>query len=278
MEKKHIITKASGEIQQFDKSKLENSLRKSGASTENVSKIIAEILPLLTDGISTRKIYSKAYSILKQKNRSSAARYSLKKAIMDLGPTGFPFEHLIGQLLKQQGFEVLVGQIVQGQCIQHEVDVVATSGNKQYLVECKFYNDAGKYANVQVPLYIHSRVNDIIKKRSALPEYKDLNFYGWIVTNTRFTTDAVDYGRCAGLNLMSWDYPVGHSLKDMIEKNGFYPVTALTTLEKIYKLELLKRDIVLCRQIKEKPELLELIGITGNKLKKVLDEVNDLCV
>ena len=77
---------------------------------------------------------------------------------------------------------------------------------------------------------------------------------------------------------MSWDYPVGHSLKDMIEKNGFYPVTALTTLEKIYKLELLKRDIVLCRQIKEKPELLEIIGVTGNKLKKVLDEVYDLCV
>lgn len=278
MEKKSIIIKASGDKQQFDKSKLENSLRKSGASTEDVSKIISEILPWLSDGVSTGKIYSKAYSILKQKNRSSAARYSLKKAIMDLGPTGFPFEHLIGQLFKHQGFEVLVGQIVQGQCIQHEVDVVATSGNKQYLVECKFYNDPGKYANVQVPLYIHSRVNDIIKKRSTQPEYKDLNFYGWIVTNTRFTNDAADYGRCAGLNLMSWDYPIGHSLKDMIEKNGFYPITALTTLEKFYKQELLKRDIVLCRQIKEKPELLEMTGITGNKLKKVLSEVNDLCV
>ncbi|GAB1371945.1 hypothetical protein MASR1M45_20070 [Candidatus Kapaibacterium sp.] len=275
--KNTIVVKSTGDKEFFDPEKLVSSLKKSGAEPNVINQILQDIESWLFTGISTKEIYKKAFSLLKKSKYSSAARYSLKKAIMELGPSGFPFEQFIGALLRYQGFDVKVGQTVEGQCITHEVDVIATSNNKQYLVECKFYNTQGKFANVHVPLYIHSRVNDIIRKRSGLPEFKDLNFYGWIVTNTRFTSDAEAYGKCAGLQLMSWDFPAGHSLKNMVEKNGFYPITALSSLEKFHKQLLISREIVLCRQIVESPKVLDITGMKPNKIKKVLEEATELC-
>jgi hypothetical protein len=271
------ITKATGEKETFQSEKLTESLKRAGANEKLIADIVAEVEKWLTEGVSTKKIYAKAFTLLRKKRRSFAARYSLKNALMDLGPTGYPFEHFVGQIFAIQGFDTKVGQQVQGQCVQHEVDVVATHNQTQYLVECKFYNTQDKHANVQVPLYIRSRVNDIEAKRSRLPEYNNFKFYGWIVTNTRFTSDAMDYGKCSGLHLVSWDYPKGHSLKDMIETYQMFPVTVLTELNKREKQQLMDKGIVNCRQLVINPKVLEGIGVSKPKLSKVMDEVNDLC-
>jgi len=271
------ITKATGEKETFQSEKLKQSLQRAGANNELINSIVLEIESWITEGVTTKKIYAKAFALLRKKRNGYAARYSLKNALMELGPTGYPFEHFVGQIFEIQGFETKVGQLVQGQCVQHEVDVVASQNHTQYLVECKFYNTQDKHANVQVPLYIRSRVNDIEAKRKQLPEYNGYTFYGWIVTNTRFTTDAMDFGKCSGLHLVSWDYPKGHSLKDMIEQYRMFPITALTELNKREKQQLMDKGVVLCRQIVSNPKVLEDIGIKKPKIIKVLDEANDLC-
>ena len=271
------ITKATGEKESFQSEKLTESLKRAGANEKLIADIVAEVENWLTEGVSTKKIYAKAFNLLRKKRRSFAARYSLKNALMDLGPTGYPFEQFVGQIFAIQGFDTMVGQLVQGQCVQHEVDVVASQNHTQYLVECKFYNTQDKHANVQVPLYIRSRVNDIEAKRKQLPEFNGYTFYGWIVTNTRFTTDAMDFGKCSGLHLVSWDYPKGHSLKDMIDKYRMFPITTLTELNKREKQQLMDKGVVLCRQVVSNPKVLEDIGIKKPKITKVLDEANDLC-
>lgn len=271
------IIKATGEKESFQSEKLTESLRRAGANEKLIADIVAEVEGWLTEGVSTKKIYTKAFTLLRKKRRSFAARYSLKNALMDLGPTGYPFEHFVGQIFAIQGFDTTVGQLVQGQCVQHEVDVVASQNHTQYLVECKFYNTQDKHANVQVPLYIRSRVNDIEAKRKQLPEFNGYTFYGWIVTNTRFTEDAMDFGKCSGLHLVSWDYPKGHSLKDMIDTYRMFPITTLTELNKREKQQLMDKGVVLCRQIVSNPKVLEDIGISKPKITKVLDEANDLC-
>lgn len=277
MTKLTLVKKASGESEPFSRTKLEESLRRSGANSSAINDVVEEILGWLEDGTTTKKIYTKAFSLLQKKRSSMAARYSLKKALMELGPTGYPFEHFVGQIFEHQGFDVSVGQIVQGQCVKHEVDVIASHNSKQYIVECKYYNSQGKYANVKVPLYIRSRVNDIIAKRSGLPEFNKYSFHGWIVTNTRFTSDAMDFGRCSGLHLISWDYPKGHSLKDMIEKAKFFPITALTKLTKKEKQTLMEKGIVLCRQINKDPSVLNNISLSSKKTEMILKEIEDLC-
>ncbi len=277
MTQQTLITKASGEKEPFSKEKLENSLKRAGADNEAIGKISDDISKWLSEGVSTKKIYRQAFRLLKKRKSGTAARYKLKKAIMELGPTGYPFEHFMGQLIKHYGFEIEVGRTVQGQCVQHEVDVVATGNGRQIFVECKFFNSQGKQANVRVPLYIHSRLNDIVKKRESLPEYGKLKFQGWIVTNTRFTSDAIDYGKCAGLHLISWDYPAGHSLREMIEKEGFFPITALTTINKKQKQVLLDKGIVLCRQICQDHSVVNQLEITLQKRERILEEVNGIC-
>jgi len=277
MTKLPIVKKATGESELFSKSKLEESLKRSGATRSAINDVVEEIVGWIEDGTTTKKIYSKAFALLQKKRSSTAARYSLKKALMELGPTGYPFEHFVGQIFEHQGFSVEVGQVIQGQCVKHEVDVIASYNNKQYIVECKFYNSQGKFANVKVPLYIRSRVNDIIAKRSGLPEFNKYSFHGWIVTNTRFTSDAMDFGRCSGLHLISWDYPKGHSLKDMIEKAKFFPITTLTQLTKKEEQVLMEKGVVLCRQINKEPSVLDLINLSSSKRQSLLKEIEDLC-
>lgn len=271
-----MILKASGEEEAFDSGKLLNSLRRAGTPENLAREIAQDILSHIEQGMTTRAIYKKAFDMLRKRKRSNAARYSLKKAIMELGPTGYPFEHFVAQVLAQHGFEIKVGQVLQGRCVTHEVDVVATHNNTQYLVECKFYNSQGKYASVQVPLYVRSRVNDIIEFREKLPEYKETRFFGWVVTNTRFTDDALSYGRCAGLHMLSWDLPREKSLKDMIESAGLFPVTVLTGLSGKQKEKILGKDIVLCRQLRENLEILDEIGIEPAKKRSILKELEEL--
>lgn len=272
-----LIKKASGELQPFSSSKLENSLRRAGAEDELIQEIVKDVQSWLTEGMTTRNIYARAFILLRRKKRSLAARYSLKNAIMQLGPTGFPFEQFIGQVFKQQGFDVLVGQEINGKCVTHEVDVIATANGTQRLVECKYYNSQDKFASVQVPLYIRSRVDDIIKMRKSMPEFKDLSFEGWIVTNTRFTSDALSFGTCSGLNLLSWNHPQENGLKDLIEQFSVFPITTLTLLTKAEKQILIDKDIVHCRQLLQHPEILNSLDLKDDKRRKIMEEVSDLC-
>lgn len=271
-----FITKASGEKEAFNVEKLKNSMRRAGADEEIIKQIAEDISSWIYDGITTQKIYGRAFSLLRKKGKYAASRYKLKKAIMELGPTGFPFEHFIGKILKVQGFETEVGQVLNGKCVTHEVDVIATQDKKQYFVECKYGTSPGKIFSVQVPLYIRSRVNDIIDKRKEDEQFSGFTFYGWIVTNTRFSTDAINYGACSGLHLLSWDYPFQNGLKDIIDRRKIFPITVLHNLTIAQKQQLMKKGIVICRQIRENPNALEPFQIKPRKLKNLMKEINDL--
>jgi len=273
-----LIEKASGELQEFNPEKLRSSLKKSGTDDVLSDEIVEEIIKQLQPGTTTNEIYRRAFELLRRRKRSNAARYSLKKAIMELGPTGYPFEQFLGQVLAHNGFEVKVGQVLQGRCVTHEIDVVATQNHTQYLVECKFYNSPGKYASVQVPLYVRSRVNDIIEFREKLPEYSQTRFYGWVVTNTRFTDDALQYGRCAGLHMLSWDLPREKSLKEMVESAGLFPVTALTGLNHKQKEMLMSKNVVLCKQLITNPGMLGELGLTETRYRQIISEAEELCL
>lgn len=277
MHNKRLVKKVSGETEPFSQQKLENSLRKAGASDETIDSIVANIKNWVYEGVSTHKIYARAFGLLRKKRGGTAARYKLKKAMLELGPTGFPFEHFIGELMKHLGFEVKTGQIIQGMCVQHEVDVVATNHKIQCLMECKFHNSPEKISNVQVPLYIRSRMNDIIERRKKETEFSELEFEGWVVTNTRFSSDAIDYGKCSGLKMLSWDFPENNSLKDLVERYHIFPITALVHLNKKQKLTLTEKGIVLCRQLWQQKEILDELGLNYTNKRKVMEELAALC-
>jgi hypothetical protein len=272
-----IITKASGENQPFSEKKLLSSLIRSGTTEEMALTIIDELRPRLYTGVSTKKIYKWAFALLKDRSKHLAAKYHLKRAIMELGPSGFPFEKYVAELLKQMGYQTKTGIIVKGKCVNHEVDVAAEKGEHHFMVECKYHNQSGTVSDVKIPLYIQARFQDVEDSWKKMPGHQTKYHQGWVVTNTKFTKDAISYGSCAGLRLIGWDYPAKQSLKDLIDDLGVYPITCLTTLKKSEKVALLSKQIVLCKELHDHETLLSSIGINSTRMKAVLQESDQLC-
>lgn len=268
------ITKADGEREAFDAEKLRGSLSRSGASPKTIDAILSHIGDELREGATTTEIYAHAFSYLTQHEEAPvAARYSLKRAIFDLGPSGFPFEQFVAALLRAKGYRAETGLALTGKCAPHEVDVLAEKGGRKMGIEVKFHNTPGTKTDLKDALYVFARFEDL----KATHDDRSHVDEGWLVTNTRFTRSAIRYGRCAGLNMLGWDYPHNRGLLSLIEETGLHPLTCLTTLPDSEKRMLLDKNIVLCRDIKT-PHLLESYGIGGKRAETVLKEAAHVCV
>ena len=271
------IIKSSGEKAKFSLNKLKASLNRIGADEQTVNQIIDKVRDELYQGISTREIYNRAFALLKKKKSYLASKYKLKKAIYELGPTGFPFERFVSAILKYSGYKTEVNKTLQGKCVTHEIDVIAHKSKETSVIECKFHSEEGLNCNVKIPLYINSRYNDVKAFWNANPKNGTKLTKGWVVTNTRFTQDAMQYGNCVNLYLLSWDYPKNDGLKDRIDRLGLYPITVSTLLTNREKQFLLSRDVVLCRELIGDVFYLDHLGVSEVRKEKILNEIKMLC-
>jgi hypothetical protein len=273
------VIKATGERETFDLSKLKRSLNNAGAQPPIINSVIndLEVGGYFKDGMSTKKIYREAYRLLKQKSARIAGRYKLKEALLDLGPSGYPFEILISELFRKLGYRTQVGQVVKGKCVSHEVDVIAIKGDEHLIMECKFHNRQNHRSNVTIPLYVRSRFVDINSAWIKQPELKNKTHTGWVVTNTRFTTDAEEYAQCVNLKLLSWSFPKNNGLKDLIGRTSLHPVTCLSVIDKSEKQLLLKNDIVLAKQICEDVQTLIRLGFSKKQAERIHREATEIC-
>lgn len=270
------VKKYSGELVPFDNQILRKALIRAGAKKNELSEIEQEVFFQIYEGISTKRIYQIAYDILKRRSKNVAGRYRLKKAIFDLGPSGYPFEKLMGRLFANQGYDVKVGEIIQGNCVSHEVDVIAENDTEIIMMECKFHRQQGRKSDVKVALYIKSRFDDIKAKIEKEGLYPNKKFIGFIATNTRFTDDATRYGTCAGLSLISWDFPYDNSLKDWLENTNYHLITQLSSGTQKVKQNLLEHDIVLCRDLIYNAAKMKEIGVPDSTIKKMIKEAKTI--
>lgn len=282
------ITKETGEIEKFDFKKLEESLIRSGAVQTTADKIARTIMDDLKDGVcdpdseqgavcTIHQIYHKAFDMLKETSRAVAARYSLRRSLMEFGPTGFPFEEYVASIFKAKGFETITGQMVFGGCVPHEVDVIAWNKEKLIMAEVKYHNDHTGKSDLKTALYIKARYDDLKDNLFTYGNFPPRKIDEWyLITNTKFTETAVTYAKCKGLKLISWMYPENGNLLDMIEETKLHPITCLTTLTPNEKRDLLSRDIVICKTIYEKRQLLKDLGYSDAKIFKVMEEISQV--
>jgi hypothetical protein len=268
-----IVIKANGKREAFDVEKLRASLINSGAEDAVVEDVIDHVAPELRDGMSTSEIYKHAFSVLAQMNKKVAHSYSLRRAVMDLGPSGFPFEKFIAEVLKSKGYETVTDQIVLGGCVPHEVDVVAWNEKKLIMCEAKFHNELGTKSDLKVVLYVKARFDDL---KDNVYNYGGGNRKldeGWLITNTKFSSTAIHYGVCQNLVMIGWNYPENGNLQEMIEEGKLHPVTCLESLTQSEKGALLREGLVLASHILDKPG--ELARILGDHVdtEKVLEEI-----
>ncbi|MES2006753.1 MAG: ATP cone domain-containing protein [Patescibacteria group bacterium] len=272
-----LISKSDGTREPFAADKLVRSLSHAGASASVAQAIAHDIERELWNGITTQEIYSRAFKLLREHRKGVAARYSLKRSVMEFGPSGFPFEMYISELFRAEGFTTEVDQIVQGACVEHEVDVVIHKEKEIVYAEAKFHNTAGFKTDLKTVLYIQARITDLREAQRAKKLEEKIRINGLVVTNTKFTDKALQYASCQGLEVLGWDNPSGHTLHDRIEEKSLYPVTALTTLTPREKMALLSKKVVLCRNLPEQGSALREAGIVGKRADEVFEEVGALC-
>lgn len=261
----HVI-KANGQKEVFSEEKVRYSTQRAGIPAELQDQVVAHIRSKLYEGIPTSEVYYHITEFLTNSNKKyEKARYSLKQAIMDLGPTGYPFEDFVADIFKAMGYTTQTRVTLAGKCITHEIDVLAEKEEKKTLIEAKFHNSSGTRSEIHVPMYMKSRFEDV-KVKNTIDNVM-------IVTNTKATLDALAYSECMGIKIISWALPEAESLRDLIEKYNLHPITALTSLSQNQKQDLLNKHIVLCRDISANSAVLNDLHIPQERIDKILDEV-----
>ena len=235
---KPFIVKSSGEKERFSEKKLKTSLLRAGTTPRVARDASTFVSGGIFEGMSSDDIYRRALRYLISHDAPTAVKYSLKKAIFRLGPAGYMFEQYVARILQEDGYATDVGVTVAGKCVSYEIDVVATKGNKRLFVECKYHNNPGIKSDLKVALYVQARYEDILQARGRKDTFSN---EGWIVTNTKCTSQAISYAECVGLSIFAWRYPHGGGLESMIESKRLYPITILPSLS-LYALERLSQE------------------------------------
>lgn len=266
-----LITKADGTTEEFKASKLKNSLRKAGATKDEIVDIVVRIENELEEGMTTEVIYRQAFEYLRSTDAPAVARYSLRRAMFGLGPTGFPFEEFLARLFEAEGYVARTQVVLQGKCATHELDVAAYKADHSFVAEAKFHARPGLKSDLQVLLYSYARLLDLKEQKICAEDICGVKNL-LVVTNTKFTTTAIDYAECAGVDLLSWSYPAKNNLHDRIRATGLYPITVLQSLSPEQKNSLLKRNVIVCADILKNPNRLRHAHLSQKKTESVLAE------
>lgn len=271
-----VITKADGSREVFDPARLTSSLERSGAGAHSAQRIANAIVSTVTPGASSKEIYTRAFTLLRKEARPVAARYALRRALLELGPTGHPFEDFISHLYRKEGWQVETRKIIKGHCVSHEVDFYASHPEKNEFLaaELKYHNDPGYKTDLKVALYVKSRFEDIFAcdpAARACPIDR-----GILVTNTKFTSEAIAYAECAGVELLGWGYPLQESLFTRMTRVAVYPITALTGLSLAEKRLLIEHGSIAVDEIMKDRRSLDILHLPSERVGELLAEADGL--
>jgi hypothetical protein len=261
------VVKTNGEKELFSLKKVFESALRSGAKKEFALEIAEAAKKEAYDGIKTSEIFKLVSKKLRKDSLKSSLRFNLKRSIQELGPTGFPFEKYVCEIFKSLGFEVKINQLVPGNCIlDYEIDFVAKNGKTVYVGECKYRNLFGDIVDLKDSLANYARFLDILEG----PYFKNEKNNGMeiktiLVTNGKFTSKAVAYSGCKGVEILGWRNPQNKGLEYLVEEKALYPVTILPSLKGYMKEVLVENQIMLVKDFLN-------IDIVGFSAKTKLQE------
>jgi len=270
------IKKSSGRKELFSLGKFKRSLKQCTVPDELIEKIIKKVKkePHIK---TTKQLATFTLKELEKNNPALAALYNLKQALLLLGPTGYPFEQFVAKIFAAQNYTVKLNQVGHGFCINHELDLTAQKNKKLLIIECKFHNRQALKSDVKTPLYIKARFDDLQKAWKLKTPHTQEFHQAWIVTNTKFSSEALIYGKCVDLKMIDWSHPAKANLPILIQKYSLFPITTLTRLERPYQKALIKNNVVLCRDLPKNEKILTKAGMHSRERKQIIKDSKNLC-
>jgi len=227
------VINLEGKKELFSRRKIFRSAKNAGAPNEVAQEIAEEIGGRVYQGMKTSEIFRQIKSLLKKKAPTASLRFNLKEGMRKLGPTGFIFEKYVAEIFSTAGFFVKINQIIPGLCCNHEIDFLAEDSESLIFGECKYRNLGGGKVDLPIALQNYARFLDI-RNGPFLEEgrIKGKKARTMLVTNEKFTIEAINYSRCMETELLGWKYPKRGGLERLIEKNSLYPITILPSFKR----------------------------------------------
>jgi len=243
------VTKADGSKQLFDEEKIVRTCLRMGASREDAVQIAQQIERKLCEGISTRKILQMIYSLMRKQKPAIKHLFDLKYGISLMVPKP-EFEAFVRILLVHSGFKVEPNTILRGLCGEHEVDAIATKDGLTHFVEVKHHSSYHALTGLDESRIARAILEDVTEGYSnGLTRIKIDR--AMIVTNTRYSKHAINYGRCRDILQVGWASPESFGLREMVEKHRLYPLSCLRGLSAKVRLHLVEAGIVVIKQLLE---------------------------
>jgi hypothetical protein len=259
------VTKADGSKQPFDKQKIINTCLRLQATPEQAQSIADKIEARAYDGIPTKKILQMVFQYMKKYRPAIGYQIDLKQAIAMLRSKP-DFEIFVAKLFEAMGYEVETNLIIQGKCIEHEIDVVARKGDEIILVEVKHHVNHHTYSGLDVFLQLNSTLEDLkLGYESGKNNFKFTKAI--LICNTKVSDHGRRYALCRGLEFIAWKFPTEKGLERLIEDYKLYPITFLKEIEKDEAYKLADVGIVTVKQLLDDAEKISRkSGISKNRV------------
>lgn len=263
------VIKYSGGIEPFDPHKIEYTVQEAGGSKKLAREAVETVKKNFHKNMKTGEILNLLLKFLK-KEPGVSERYDLKRAVMSLGPSGFPFETFFANVLEHYGYKTKVGEKLIGNNVVYEIDIIAQKiGGKKFMIECKYHNKLGTMTKIQ-------KAEKTYRTFLKLQKYKFDQ--AWLATNTKCSQETINYAEKINLKITSWAYPKNNSLVMLIENKKLYPITILKSLPNHIKEKLYNSKILIARDLLEydTKKLKQITELTKEEIKETLQKVREI--
>ena len=260
----------------FSREKLCSSLTQIGAKEHVARHVCTLIDQSIQDEISTDEIFRRTRDYLYKIDPDLSALYALERGLSSLGPSGFAFEQYVAALFTEMGYQVQTNVYLKGEGVEHEIDVYAEKGNVVFISEAKYKNDFKLKTHIDHVMYADARLQDI--RRRAKREGDPREYYMWVITNTKFTDNAIHYAAHRDIQLLGWNYPPFINLMKLVSEKKLYPVTILPSITRSILKKLARKDLILVKYLIPftPDDMMEQFGASRRLAQKLVSEIHEL--
>ncbi len=264
------VTKFDGRREPFKKSKILRTCLRVGVDRKNAREIVDRISRNVYDGITTKEIYHMILKELETFHRPKSSIYKLRESLSLIEPHAF--ELFTAKLLGAFGYQTEHNIIIEGLCVDHEVDVVAKKGDELILVECKHHKNFHRFSGLDVALQVYARMEDIDDGfKKSKNKYNFTN--AWIFTNSKVSDHAIRYTMAKGMKLTGWHYPETNGIEVMVQKSDVYPVTVLKVKRSVLS-KMMENGIITIQDITDKK--LRKLKFSDYTIENIIRQKNEI--
>jgi hypothetical protein len=218
-----------------------------GATKQDAEEIAGKIESRVYDGMPTAKVLQMIFQFIHKYKPQASRLYDLRRglSLMNSKPE---FEKFVQILLANIGFEVVPNRILKGKCIEHEVDAIARKDGVTYFVEAKHHYNYHAFTGLDESRIARAVLEDVSEGFNL--GLTDLKIdEAMIVTNTKYSEQAMQYGICRNILQIGWSTPADLGLRDIILEKSLYPLSCIRGLKTDARLQLVDSGIILINQL-----------------------------